>query len=359
MAVQSLSPASEPTRLVILNLLRGIRQPLIPCFSGLISISAAVLETRGLRFHEIHTDAQKMVAAAVAAYELAGLQSAVLPTDLCVEAEALGAEVDFRRDTADEPMWPLVTQPLFATPADVHLERRTGSASVLHGDVLARGRLPLIQEALRQLKERVGQEIVIGAWIPGPFTLALQVVEQSALFIGVKRDPHAVARALDELTEILVPIAEAYRRAGADFITVHEMGGSPGVLGPQLFGALVLPRLRRLVAALPAPRVLSVCGRTNAAVELLAQVGADALSVDQLNDLAHTRRVLGSEAILLGNLDPVRELGQGDAHTIRAAVERAFNAGADAIWPGCDLYLRTPLENLRAWVEATRRLRRK
>jgi uroporphyrinogen-III decarboxylase len=30
-------------------------------------------------------------------------------------------------------------------------------------------------------------------------------------------------------------------------------------------------------------------------------------------------------------------------------------SGADAIWPGCDLYPQTPLENLQALVEASKK----
>src|SRR5581483_4453209 len=95
---------------------------------------------------------------------------------------------------------------------------------------------------------------------------------------------------------------------------------------------------------------LSVCGNTNSAISLLAEAGADALNVDQTNDLARTRQLLGSSALLFGNLDPVRTIAQGNKQTIRAAVERAVAAGVDAVMPGCDLYLETPAENLRELI---------
>jgi [methyl-Co(III) methanol-specific corrinoid protein]:coenzyme M methyltransferase len=146
-------------------------------------------------------------------------------------------------------------------------------------------------------------------------------------------------------------VGNAYHEAGADFLTVHEMGGSPGALGPKLFESIVLPHLQTLTSALPRPIVLSACGRTNGTMKLLAASGADALSVDQTNDLAASRQEV-PDVLLFGNLDPVGLISQGTPDEITEAVASVVRSGADAVWPGCDLYLQTPLENLQALVQA-------
>lgn len=334
----------ESARSTVLNLLNGQRGAPLHGFSPLSTITAPALETRGLLFHEIHHDAKQMAVAAASAHELYGWQAANLPTDLIVEAEALGAQIDFRADMP-EPMWSLVSEPLFYTPAEVAVPR---------GDIAQRGRIPLVCEGIRELKARVGDKIAVGAWIAGPFTLGLYTVDYDTFLVDVKRAPREVARALDEFTDALITVAHAYRNAGADFITIHEMGGSPSVVGPSHFETLLLPRLKQLVAGIPAPTILSVCGNTNNAMELLAQAGASALHVDQTNDLKHSREILGKDAVLLGNLDPVTTLVYGTPEQIRAAVERAAAAGASAVTPGCDLYLATPEENMLAFEQATR-----
>ncbi len=84
---------------------------------------------------------------------------------------------------------------------------------------------------------------------------------------------------------------------------------------------------------------------------MLAQAGANALSVDQLNDVAQSRVALGVEPLLFGNIDPVRILAAGDSETIREAVAGAIESGVDAVWPGCDLSLLTPIENVRVMVK--------
>jgi [methyl-Co(III) methanol-specific corrinoid protein]:coenzyme M methyltransferase len=167
-------------------------------------------------------------------------------------------------------------------------------------------------------------------------------------------DVARLAPFLDALSDVLARVAAHYREAGADFITVHEMGGSPQAIGPNAFRALVKPALERLFARLIAPRVLSMCGDTNAIVADLATFGTGALSVDQRNDLARTRRLLGPQAILLGNFDPVATLSQGTPQTIVEAVAAIAAAGASAIWPGCDLWPEIPEENFRALMAAAR-----
>jgi [methyl-Co(III) methanol-specific corrinoid protein]:coenzyme M methyltransferase len=164
--------------------------------------------------------------------------------------------------------------------------------------------------------------------------------------------PENLVTVLDVLAEMLIEVAVLYRESGADFITVHEMGGSPGVIGPKRFEQWCVPPLQHLFSRLAAPHVLSACGRTTGSIGLLAQAGANALSVDQLNNVAQSRVTLGVEPLLFGNLDPVRLLADGDEAMIRWAVNGAIEAGLDAVWPGCDLSLLTPIAHLRTMLIA-------
>jgi [methyl-Co(III) methanol-specific corrinoid protein]:coenzyme M methyltransferase len=316
-------------------------------FSGLISVTEPGLKHEGLRFHETHRDAARMARAAASTYRVSGFGSAVVPLDLCVEAEALGATVDFREGSTGAE-FPRVAGFLYKS-VDEFNTKDTETTKFQK-----QGRIPLVCEAIKLLKEDVGDEIAIGAWVPGPFTLLSLLVETGALYLSLRKSGEQVHAALEYLTQVLAAVGKAYREAGADFLTVHEMGGSPGALGPKLFETIVLPHLQALTSALPRPVVLSACGRTNGTMKLLAAGGADALSVDQANDLARSREEV-PDALLFGNLDPVGLISQGTPDEIAEAVTRAVRSGADAVWPGCDLYLQTPLENLRALVQASKK----
>ena len=346
------------TRDEIIALFNGQKLKNIPLFSGLISVSEPGLEREGLRFHETHQDAARMARAAASTYRVSGFGSAVVPLDLCVEAEALGATVDFRQGSegAEFPrvagfLYENVEKFTTETTENTEKIKKDSVGSVI--SVVDRGRIPIVIEAIRLLKVDVGREIAIGAWVPGPFTLLSLLVETGALYMSMRRSVERFHGALYFLTQILSAVGNAYHEAGADFLTIHEMGGSPGALGPKLFESIVLPHLQALTSALPGPVVLSACGRTNGTMKLLATSGADALSIDQTNNLAASRAEV-SDMLLLGNLDPVGLISQGTPSQITEAVAGVVRSGADAVWPGCDLYPQTPLENLRALVDASK-----
>ena len=331
----------QAMRADILDLLSGKKLNSTPVFSGLIHITAEGLEREGLVFHEIHKDANQMAKAAASTFQLTGMPSAALPLDLCAPAEALGAVLNYYEQRDDQ--FPQPAKSLFAST------KYLNSAYFESADFVNRGRIPIICDAIRLLKEDVGNEVVISGIIPGPYTLLLYLIEPGGLFAEMKREPRLVADALFQLASFLAEVGIAYRTAGADFITIHDMGGSPGFIGPAKYEQFVYPAQKLLIAELPAQRVLSVCGNTNKSMELLAQTSADAISVDQLNDLTASRKVLTS-TLLIGNIDPVATLWQGNETQVAEAVQKAKEAGVDAVWPGCDLVPQTPIRNLKAML---------
>jgi [methyl-Co(III) methanol-specific corrinoid protein]:coenzyme M methyltransferase len=323
----------------ILELLAGNKIDIQPAFSGLIHITTEGLQREGLIFHEIHKDAGKMAKAAASTFQLSGMPSATLPLDLCAPAEALGAELNYYE--SGEHQFPQVKKALIESAKEV---QKVGAGQ------LDMGRLPMICEAIDLVKKDVGENIVISGMIPGPYTLLLYLCDPRNLFMEMKKEPQAVIDALLRLSSFLSQIGLAYQNAGADFITVHEMGGSPGFIGPAKFEQFVLPALKTLHTQLTAPCVLSVCGNTNKSMDLLAQSGAKAISVDQINDLAASRALL-KDKLLFGNIDPVQTLWKGGDDLVTEAVAKAKRAGVDALWPGCDLVLQTPIANLKSFQQ--------
>jgi uroporphyrinogen-III decarboxylase len=97
--------------------------------------------------------------------------------------------------------------------------------------------------------------------------------------------------------------------------------------------------------------VLSVCGNVASSLSLLAQAGADAISIDQTVDPAAARLAL-RDTLLFGNIDPVATLYRGDSTGVVESVLSAKKAGVDAVWPGCDLIVQTPIQNIQAMKKA-------
>ncbi len=327
------------SRQAILSLLNGHRQAEVPAFSGLIHVTAQGLEREGLSWGAVHHEAKKMARAAASTFRLTGIPSATLPLDLCAPAEALGAELHFYEERELE--FPQVKRALIESAKELTMERTENT------EIIKKGRLSKILEAVSLVKKDIGAEAVISGMIPGPYTLLLYLCNPTNLFLEMKKEPQPVLDALFRLSSFLARIGHAYREAGADFITIHDMGGSPGFIGPAKFEQFVLPAEKDLIDKLPKPRVLSVCGNADKSMHLLADTGAEAISLDQTIDLKAARAAL-EDTLLFGNLDPVGTLWRGDEAGVRDAAQRSREAGVDAVWPGCDLVVQTPLQNLRA-----------
>lgn len=323
------------SRAEILSLLNGNKLASPPAFSGLLHVTEEGLRSEGLSLNECHHDAEKMARAAMSAFKLSGMPSVTLPLDVCLPAEMLGAELNYEAEG-----FPQVKKAL------VESARKIGG---LENWGLEVGRLETVKSAIRLAKEQVGSEAVVSGMIPGPYTLLLYLCNPKNLFAEMKKEPQAVLDALFRLSSFLAQIGSALRDSGADFITIHDMGGSPGFIGPARYEQFVFPAEKDLIERLPKPRVLSVCGNVSKSFDLLKRVGAEAISLDQTVNLDEARAAL-TGVMLFGNLDPVATLLQGGEAEVGEAVRRAKEAGVDAVWPGCDLVPATPIQNIKAMM---------
>jgi len=318
----------------------------IPLFSGMGNITIHGLEKYGWKFPEIHTDARKMANMAASSFQLFGFPCAVVPFDMGVEAEVLGSKGNYYAHAADI-LYPTIIQHPAEKVEDLDIQ--------VPSDLAKTGRIPVVIGALRFLKQEVGNQVAIGAWVLGPYTLAGQLVDLSQLAKAAFKKTEMVRNVLDKLAGVLIQIIKIYREAGADYITVREMGAGPDILSPRMFESLVRPPLKRIFDGIESPKILHICGDTNAIVDQMVLCGADAISVEKKNKVVETRKKLGPDVLIFGELDAYGVLSQGKPDDVDKAVKEAVEGGVDAIWPGCDMWPMVPKENMEALVAAARR----
>jgi len=318
----------------------------MPVFSGYGNVTVHGLEKFGWNFAQIHVDAKKMASMAASTYQLFGLECAAVPFDMGVEAEALGAGVNFYSHHTDI-VYPTITKKVSETVADLDLQ--------VPADMSQAGRIPLVVDAIRQIKEEIGDKVPIAAWVLGPYTLAGQLVDIGDLAKMAFKKKAMVDGVLDKLADVLIEISRIYREAGADYITVREMGAGPDILSPRIFKTLIRPHLEKVFKGLESPKILHICGDTNTIIEEMALCGADAISLDQVNDVVESRKKLGPNVCILGNIDPYKVIVTGKPDDVDTAVKEAVANGVNAIWPGCDIFPTAPKENMNALMAATQK----
>jgi len=74
-----------------------------------------------------------------------------------------------------------------------------------------------------------------------------------------------------------------------------------------------------------------------------------------VNDVVESRKKLGPNVCILGNIDPYKVIVTGKPDDVDTAVKEAVANGVNAIWPGCDIFPTAPKENMNALMAATQK----
>lgn len=165
-------------------------------------------------------------------------------------------------------------------------------------------------------------------------------------------DPGFVRDLLGFVRELEIPFALAQIEEGADIIGVGDAASS--LIGPELFAEHMVEHHRAYVEAIHcagAKARLHICGNIAALLPAIGGLGYDLVDIDSLVSIAEARRGLGPDAVLAGNLDPVRMVRNAGPEEVMAAVRlcrresasRAFVVGA-----GCEIPRDSPQANVQA-----------
>ena len=333
----------------VMSLFRREPVDTIPFFSGFGMVVMPAVKKLGYRFAKLHTDANRLAQSAMESSRMFGFDSVVVPYDMCMESEALGNKISLYENSEDI-LYPTIPEKRWKIMDEVEIPE----------NIMELGRLPLIPHAIGIIKKEA-PEYPVGVWQLGPFTMAGQLLELDLLLKGVFKEKAKVEATLDKISDMIIRIGQALQAAGADYITLREMGTGTDLISPRTWKTMIQPRMRRILAAWKSPKILHICGATDMIVEMMADCGADAISVDIKNNLVESRKKLGNDALIFGNFDvfalPCKE--ETTVEQAVAGIKKNIDGGVDAVWPGCDLWPDVKEENLYAMVQTAREYGRK
>jgi MtaA/CmuA family methyltransferase len=131
------------------------------------------------------------------------------------------------------------------------------------------------------------------------------------------------------------------------------------LVGPEVYNEFVWPFEKRLVEALHAmgTRVrLHICGNTRPLLAKMGQLGCDIVDLDFMVPVSEARHAMGERQLLLGNLDPVRQLRYSTPERVAADVAECHRQAGSRyiVGAGCEVPRGTPVENLRALMRYAR-----
>jgi MtaA/CmuA family methyltransferase len=320
--------------------LAGRPKDRVPVFAGTSLWAASNFPEAS--FQEIASDPDLIVRAQMWAVERIGSDALYPSADPLTIAEAFGCTVRF-----------LETGPL-VDPLPISIDRLEDVEGLPFPKPEKTGRLPILLQAARQLSEKTRGEMPLIGIFEGPFTNTCRIIEAERVLRMVYKKPQILEALLDRMNEVLFTLGQGLVDCGVNILYVPEPTASSTMISPPMFSRFVLPRLQRLTGRLRVPVVLHICGDTRPILPAMVQSGARVLSLDQCMDLSGAR-AMTSDAVLAGNVDPVKSLLMGDPEKVkRNAVGCLQDAGTDRfiLMPGCAVPPKTPVENLRAMVRA-------
>jgi MtaA/CmuA family methyltransferase len=224
-------------------------------------------------------------------------------------------------------------------------------------DPCAPGRMSNGLEVVALLKQRVGKEKVVEAWVEGPIAEAADLRGLSGIMLDVYDDPGFVCELFAFVVEMELGWAKAEIAAGADLIAIGDAAAS--LVNPRTYTELVWPCEKKMVDAIHSmgARVrLHICGDTRLILENIGRLGCDIVDLDYLAPVSLAREKMGPRQVLMGNIDPVRSLRDGTPETIWQELAECHRQAGDlfVVGAGCEIPRDTPPANVRILSEYAR-----
>ncbi|MDH4182733.1 MAG: MtaA/CmuA family methyltransferase [Nitrospinota bacterium] len=329
----------------VLRTLKGEKVTPVPCFSGVGNVTTKGLDKLGYRFADLHNDAKKMAEAGMSTWELFGYECVVIPFDLCMEAEALGCVMNPYAET-NELLYPTIKEKSKLTSEQL---RQAATP-----ELLTKGRIPMIIEAARLVREKVGDKVAIGSYVLGPFTLGGQINELEPLLKGALKKPDEMLEYLDAMADVIILVANHLLKNGIDYVSVREMGATSDVLSPRVFKKVIFPSLKKVADKVASPTILHICGSVLPVIDMMAECGFDALSIDSKTPMKEARAKVGEKTVILGNFNPFAALNTGSADEAYNIAAQCVKDGVNGVHPGCDIWPTAKPENIEAMIRAVR-----
>lgn len=299
-------------------------------------------------YEEVCQDAAKMAEVWIAAIEEFDYDWAWLQVDDCFEFEPLGVgthgEGNILRATRD-----------YLPATQEALDR------LRVPDPRTDGRMPAKLQALRRIRERFGDTVLVVGSCAGPYSSTALLFGPEETMVLAMTEPELLERTCDFFVELQSRWVQAQVEAGAHAIWLGDCIGFSGFLSLDQYRRFALPSCKRLVENAHQHGAIVYLHNSEIAIPYLVaevETGADIINCGPAADLAEVRKALGGKCCYSGNLDPIEVLLRGTPEQVAAETRRLIaigHPGGGYLFNSGEMNPRdVPEANMRAMVRAVR-----
>ena len=216
--------------------------------------------------------------------------------------------------------------------------------------------LGYVMEAIRITKRELNGRVPLIGFAGAPWTIFSYMVEGkgSKTFSRAKRmlytDPILSHQLLDKITESTILYFQAQVKNGADIVQIFDSWA--GVLSPAQYNEFAIPYISRICSAIKDVPVIVFAKGAFFARAALASLSCDVIGLDWNMDIAESRKLIGPDKTLQGNMDPC--LLYADYETIKKETKLmldAFGSGRHIANLGHGLYPDTDRDKVRCFID--------
>jgi len=291
----------------------------------------------GYNATEVLSDGDKLFEALMAVNKLYKPHGQPVMFDLQVEAEIMGCELVW----ADEAPPSVKTHPLSQTtqiPCLCTIPQKED------------GRIPMILDVMRRMKEAVGGETALYGLICGPFTLASHL-RGNDIFMDMFDDEEYVAKLLAYCVAAAKAMSEYYIEAGMDVIAVVDPLVSQ--ISSAHFEQFLTEPFKEIFSYIREKGAFSsffVCGDATRNIEVMCQTAPDSISIDENVDIVAAKAITDKYNVTIGGNIPLTTVmlhgtQQDNMKYVVDMIDRIENKKNLIIAPGCDMPYAVPVEN--------------
>jgi uroporphyrinogen decarboxylase len=304
----------------------------------------------GFKFKEVMNESKKMAKALVAGYKEFGYDGIYAGWESSFNhmAEAMGCKLKIPEDGI-----PSVAESVIKTKSDIEKLKEV--------DPKRDGRLPIHLEVIKLIKNMV-KDVPIFSCVPGPLTLASLLRGTERLLMEIITDKGFVHEVTKKACEASKIFAIEKIKCGADIIVIADPIASGSIISKEMFMEFSMPYIKEVVKAISSENAIPsvhICGNTSSILEEIPNSKAKIFEVDHVVDLKLAKKILFKKVCVQGNINPGGKLLLGSKEDIekevKECIEKAAENGGYILSTGCEVGYKTPLENIRILVDATKK----
>lgn len=222
------------------------------------------------------------------------------------------------------------------------------------------GRMPEKLKAIRLLRERFGDTVLVTGGCAAPYTsVALMLGMQETMILALT-DKKLLADMCDFFVELQCEYMKAQYEAGAHAIWLGDCCAFSGLLSLEQYREFAFPSCKKLVDKV---RDLGIVYLHNSEIQVPyllaeAELGVHIVNAGPAADIAEVKKAFTGKQCFSGNLDPIEVLMRGSPEEIAKGAKRIMNLCKEGGGYLCCTGEMNPrdvsTENMHAFVKASR-----